>query len=249
MTCIRVMILAMATAMGSAAVGSADDAQAVLKKAITAHGGETLLKKYPAGTADVKGEIQTELGKSEFTGTLAYLLPDKYRIMLKLDIGGAKITIVQTVNGSAARITVNDMNQPLTDAQKQETIASAALQEIGQLVPLLDSKRFTIQSGESAKVNGHSADCIQVNGKAIGQVALYFDAKTGLLVQTVRQSLAPSGKKVEERSSLSEYKAINGIQSPTKVIVTHDGKPFMTMTMSNGKLIETLDEKPFTITK
>lgn len=226
----------------------AEDAQTILKKAITAHGGEKLLSTYRAGTSNVSGEIMTELGKSSFTGKLAYMLPDKYRITLAMEIGGAKITIVQTVNGTATGITVNGMKQPLTEDQKKETLASAALQEIGQLVPLLNHKRFTVTSGESDTVNGQPAHRLIVREKTIGAVDMFFDTKSGLLVKTTRQSLAPSGKKVVEATVLSDYQKLQGVLSPMKLVVTHDGQPFMTMKMTDGKLLEKLDEKEFTIT-
>lgn len=244
---LRALLSVVVLLFGVATSGAADDTQAVLKKAIEAHGGEKLLTRYPAGTSKVSGEIVTELGKTDFTGKLSYMLPNQYRITLILFISGAQITIVQTVNGDAARITVNDRKQPLTEDQKQETIASAALQEIGQLTPLLDKNRFTITSGKPASVAGQSTHVLIIQDKAAGTVKMNFDAKTGLLVQTTRQSLAPSGKKVEETTVMSDYKKVQGIMTPTKLVVTHDGQPFMTMNMSEIQYVEKLDKAIFTI--
>jgi hypothetical protein len=65
-------------------------------------------------------------------------------------------------------------------------------------------------------------------------VSLYFDKATGYLVHSTRKALDGSGKKeVQHEEFFTDFKDMNRIKRPTKILITQDGKKFM-----EGELVE-----------
>jgi hypothetical protein len=225
-----------------------DTAEAVVKKAIDAHGGADALTKYKAGSATVKGEMVVFGMDLTFTGDMVYSLPDKYKMTINADVAGQKLAIVQIANGAKYKQTINNMAVPLKDSERDELLQSAKLQEVSQLTPLLDAAKYTIKAEKDADVDGKAAAVVLVTAKGFKDTRLFFDKKTGMLVKTERKGLAPSmgePEEVTEETFMSDYKKVEGVQQPMKMVVHHNGKKFMSMTMSDSKLMEKADEKLF----
>lgn len=239
-------LLATAVVLTAAALSTAADTPtAVIEKAITAHGGKDALTKYPAFSADVAGDIELPFGATKFSGQMMAQMPDKHRMIMTMTVGGTDVTIVQLVNGKTVRMTVNGMAQPLTEAIKTEIRSAIDGHEVSMLVPLLDPKKYTLKAGTPVDVDGRPTHAVVVTPKTGKEIALYIDAKTGLIAKYVREAATPDGKTVSEVTVLSEYKKVDGVMTPSKFTVTHDGKPFMTMETSNLKQHEKLDPSEF----
>lgn len=227
-----------------AAPAVADDAKAVVNKAITAHGGAELLGKYKASTSKYKGQMALFGMDAEFTGSSAHEGADKFRMTMEMDLGGMKLTVVQLVNGEKVKMSVNGTDQPLPDKIKTELRHSAVQQQMLQLVPLLDANRFTLKAEADAAVDGKPAAVVVVTGKEVKETRLYFDKASGLLVKIGCKGYAPSmdddPPEVLEETVLAGFEKSEGVLSPTKMTVTHDGKRFMEMTVTEGKNLEKL---------
>jgi hypothetical protein len=239
-----------AVAFAVVAAPAQDDVVAVVKKAIDAHGGAKALDQYPAGYYKMKGRLVQDKDEREFTGETTYQRPDKLRVTLELDSGGGKTTVLQVVNGKQAKQLVNDKPAPLTDAQKAELLLTLKLQEVTQFTPLLDPTRYVITAEKPAKVGTEEAAVVLVTGKDFKDTRLFFSKATGLLVKTERKGLAPGGadgKEVTEETLLSDYKKVDGVMSPMKMTVNHDGKKFMEMTVVEAKLTDKADPKLFAV--
>jgi outer membrane lipoprotein-sorting protein len=253
----RRWFLGLAVALVAAGTAAADDkAVSVVKKAIDAHGGADNLNKYKAGKFKMAGELSVLGMDLEFTGSLAYSLPDRYRLQMNLEIMGQKMEIEQVVKGETAKsmITVAGMKIPAPggDAEKEELKTAAAIQEAEQLTPLLDAKKFEIKAADDADVNGKKAAVIVVQPKAVKkEIKLYFDKESGLLVKTAHKGMGPGEdgqpKEVDEESYGADYKKVKGVQVPTKLTVNHDGKKFMVVKISDYELVDKIDDKEFTI--
>lgn len=252
----RRWLLGLAVAVVAAGAAAADDkAAAVVKKAIEAHGGADNLNKYKAGKFTMKGDLSVMGMDLEFTGSAAYAVPDRFRLLLNMEVMGMKLDINQVVKGDKTKstITVGGMTIPSPggDAEVEELKTSLAMQEAEQFTPLLDAKRFTVKSTDDADVNGKKAAVIVVQPKtAKKEFKMYFDKDSGLLVKTAHRGLAPgdgAGTDVDEENFHSEYKKVNGIQVATKLVVHHDGKKFMSVELSDFELLEKLDDKEFAI--
>ena len=251
----RCWVLGLAVALVVARTAAADEkAEAVVKKAIDAHGGADALNKYKAGKFKLKGEISVMNMEFEFTGTVSYMTPDRYKLEVNAEIMGMKLVINQVVKGDSIKSsgTIGGMQIPMnSDAEKQELKMAAVLQEAEQLTPLLDAKKFTIKTGDEDTVNGKKASVVIVTPKAIDkELKIYFDKESGLVVKTAHKGLGPgegAPTEVLEETYHTEYKKVSGVQTATKLTVTHDGKKFMTMDVSDIELLEKIDDKEFTI--
>ena len=251
----RHWFLGLTVALVAAGAAAADEkATAVVKKAIEAHGGADNLNKYKAGKFTMKGDLSVMGMDLEFTGSLAYALPDKYRLHINTELAGMKLDINQVVRGEKIKSTVSvggmTIPSPGGDAEADELKTALAMQEAEQFTPLLDAKRFTIKSTDEADVNGKKAAVIVVQPKtAKKEFKMYFDKDSGLLLKTFHRGQGPGADgqptDVDEESFHEDYKKVNGVQVPTKLVVNHDGKKFMTVKVSDYELLEKLDDKEF----
>ncbi len=253
----RSLMFALAAAVVAAAGATAQDAKpadakAVVEKAIKAHGGAAALDKYPASASKFKGQM-TFMGLDfDFTGDMTAQMPDKFKMAIEADVGGQKMAFVQVVNGDKVKVLENGAAKPVTDKEKSELKLVMRMQEVTNLTPLLTDK-YTLKTDKDDKAGDADAAVVLVTGKDFKEARLFFDKKTGLLVKTVRKSLAPSApddkepKEVTEETIMSEYKEFDGVKVPTKAVVTHDGKKFMTMTTTDVKMMAKADPKLFSV--
>jgi outer membrane lipoprotein-sorting protein len=236
-------LAALALVVVPARAQDADTAEAVVKKGIEAHGGADVLKKLRAGESKMKGDMTVTGMDIEFTGTLVYQLPDKFRMEIDAEVMGLKLAIVQVVNGNQIKSTLNGMATPVEDAERKELQQAAMLQEITQLTPLLEKDRYKIKLEKPTD----AANVVLVTAEGLNDTRLHFDKKSGLLVKTERKGLSPGEGEVNEETVMSDFKEVDGMKVATKVVVNHDGKKFMTMTVTDIKLMEKADEKKFAV--
>jgi len=225
-------------------------AVAVVKKAIEAHGGADVLNKYKAGTMRIKGTASVMGLDLEFTGEVSYAFPDKYKMTMDADLMGQKLKIVNVANGKTVKSTVNGLAAPIPDAAKEEMASNAVEQEVTTLTPLLDADKYTLKSAPDADVNGKPAAVVVVSGKRLKdkEWKLFFDKDKGTLVKMQRKGVAADGStEVDEESYMMDYKKVDGVLTPGKVEVKHDGKKFLTFEITDVKYKEKADDKEFAI--
>jgi len=248
------MGVAVTIVWAGAAAAADEKAEAVVKKAIEARGGADTLNKYKAGKVKLSGDLSILGANAEFSGTMTFSLPDRYRLQLSMEFMGQKMEMEQVVKGDTVKSVVKaagmTMQNPGGDAEKEELRAASAMQEAEHLTPLLDAKKFTIKAAEDADVNGKKAAVIVVEPKNIKkEFKMFFDKESGLLVKTAHRGQQPGAggaTEVDEEAYPSDYKKVNGIQVPTKLVVHHDGKKFMEVKLSDYEVLEKIDDKEFT---
>jgi hypothetical protein len=232
---------------GGVAWSQDEAATKTIKKAITAHGGEEALKKAKSAQTKMTGQMQLLGMDLDFSGEVVYDIPGKFRLSMDVKILNQKQSIVQIVNGDKLKQTTNGMSVKLGEQEKGEMLQAALMQEVTLLTPLLTDK-FTIKADKSVEADGMNYDVVIVTGKNFKETKLFFDSKTGLMAKTERKAftLSETGpKEVTEVGLMSDYKKFDGIQLPTKMQVLHNGKKFMTMTMTDVKMLEKVDAKQF----
>lgn len=222
-------------------------AKKVIEAAIQAHGGADNLRKFKAGETKFTGDITIAGMEIPFTGTVTHEVPGKFHMTLNVDVGGVKQTITQVVNGKLVAMTVNGQSQTVSDAQKIELIQAPIMQEIAQLSPLLDDpKRFTLAPEADTDVGGKPAAVVRVTAVDPKlDVRLFFDKESKLLVKTARRGLSPDEREVLEESVQSHFQVVSGTKLPMTVIVTHDGKKFMSIKTTAAKMLDKVDPKLF----
>src|SRR5436309_14000586 len=110
MRLLSIALLSAAALLGPASRGPAadDDAKAIITKAIKAHGGEETLAKLQAGQARNKGKIDFPgVGEIEFNQEVSYMLPDKFKESLEMQIAGQKISVLTLASGDTISIEAN----------------------------------------------------------------------------------------------------------------------------------------------
>jgi hypothetical protein len=231
----------------SPALRADEAANKVIKKAIEAHGGADALNKAKTAQTKLSGQMQVLGMDLDFTGEVIYDIPGKFRLNMEVKILGQKQSIVQIVNGDKLKQTSNGMAVKIGEQEKGEMKQAALMQEASLLTPLLSDK-FTLKADKQVESDGMSYDVVVVTGKDFKETKLFFENKTGLLAKTERKAftLSESGpREVTETSSMSDYKKFDGILLPTKMSVLHNGKKYMTMNMTEAKLLDKADAKQF----
>ena len=190
----RRWLLGVSVVLAAAAAAAADDkAEAVIKKAIEAHGGADGLNRYKAARFTMKGEMAIMGMDVEISGDMAYV-PDKFRMNINLTVAGQQITVHQVVSGDKGKRTVKVGDQVVQDMkiEKDEVDLSRLGRQVEKLTPLLDAKQFTLRAGDDEDVNGKKAALVIVTPKGLDrEFKLYFDKESGLLVKSGHQGKGP----------------------------------------------------------
>ncbi len=219
----------------------------VVRRAIDAHGGLDVLKKYPAGASKIAGKVTIKDTSYPFTGSLSFAVPGKARLEMTVEAFGQKSSMVQLVNGDKVRQTEEGVRSTLDPAVQAELKESAVIQEMSLLFPLLDAAKYTLAPEAPGAVDGRPSSVLLVRSKGLKDARLYFDQKTGLLAAMRRVGLNPDQKKVDEYTVFSEYKAAGGMMVPMRSRVSHDGKAFLEITVADYRPLEAIDEKLFAV--
>jgi hypothetical protein len=244
-----VVLTAVAVALASAATVSAqvpDDVRALISRAMQAHGGEARLARYPAEQVRGRGIIVREGKPISFTVETAVQLPGQIKNVMQYEAEGQKGTLVQVLDGDKGWLSVNGVTTPFDEALLTETRETMYVHRLSRLTALLTDKDLQVVSWPEVKVNGLPALGIKVSCKGRPDVYLYFDKASGLLVMTQRRAYSSSLKKeVQREEQFSDYKEINGIKRPMKIIVFQDGAKFMEGEMLEIKQSEKLPDGTF----
>jgi hypothetical protein len=249
----RKWMLGLAAVAAAAVAAPAQDKQdkaavAVVKKAIDAHGGADALNKYKAGVMKMKGTATVMGLDMDFTGTISYALPDKFKLDMDAELMGMKLKVLNVTDGKNVKSTLNGMAVPLPDAAKDELLNNAVEQEVAQLTPLLDAEKFTLKAGDDADVGGKKAAVVVVSGKRLKdkEWKLFFDKDKGTLVKTQRKGLSPDGQnEVDEETLYEDYKKVDGVMTAHKFTVKHDGNKFLSFEVTEVAYKDKLDDKEF----
>src|SRR5687768_2437251 len=105
----------------------------VVRRAIDAHGGLDVLKKYPAGVSRIAGKVTINATEFPFTGSLSFAVPGKARLEMVVEAFGQKTTLVQLVNGDKVKQTEAGLPSKLDPAMQAELRESAVIQEMSLL--------------------------------------------------------------------------------------------------------------------
>lgn len=249
----KVSAVLLAIAFAGPAFSQAD-AKTVIQKAIDAHGGKEKIDKYPAAISKFKGEMSISGLDMTFEGK-GVQGPNQYKIEILADVAGQKLSISQAVDGGKVKVKAMlagmTLPQPEDEAAMEELKFALINQEISQLTPLVSNpKKYSIKLGSDEDVDGKKASTVDVTVKMEGdktkEVKLYFDKDTHLLVKFSRKGLSPGasdGKEALQESVMSDFKVIEGVKVPMKVVNYVDGKKFMSMIQVEYKLLEKLDPK------
>jgi hypothetical protein len=241
-------VLSAAALLGLASRGPAadDDAKAIVAKALKAHGGGETLAKLKAAQSKNKGKINLPgVGEVEFTQEISYMLPDKLKDSIELQIMGMRIPVLTLVNGESITIEANGQKIDPPEEAKTALKQAGHMIKVARLYPLVNEKGYELSLIGEAKVEGKDTIGVRVSKKDENDISLYFSKETWLLTKLEHRTNDSTGKEVVEERIITEYQKIDGLPAPKKVVVKHDGKTFLTAEVEEVKLLEKLDDSEF----
>jgi outer membrane lipoprotein-sorting protein len=219
--------------------GSAD-AKALVEKAIKAAGGADKLAKCKASTWSEKGIYYGQGNGIDYTGKYAVQWPDKFR----MEIEGA-FTIV--INGDKGWLKTGEGTMELPKDQLDEHREGRHARYITTLLPVVQDPGYTLATLKETTVGSKPALGVKVSSKGHRDVSLYFDKESGLLVKSEwrAKDLEGGGKDVQQEAFYSNYKDVEGVKLPMKLLVMRDGRKYVEAEHFDVRCVEKLDDKMF----
>jgi hypothetical protein len=238
-----VAMLLVASALVSARIvrGTDDqaDARAIVAKAIRAAGGEEKLSRYQGQTWK---EQATYIGRGDpehYEATYAAQWPDKLKVAI-----ASQFTLV--LNGEKGWMKTDGKKRDMSKQELEEHGEGTYAVWLMSLLPLRESA-FELTALGQQQVGDRAAAGVRVRRHGHGDVSLYFDQETGLLLRCdTRYKDARTGSEIDQEMTFSAYRDQDGsgVKSPTKVSIRRNGKQVVEADME-FKHVERLDERLF----
>jgi len=223
------------------AQGEADAAKRgaeILSEAAAAAGGEAL-KKVESLEIKTAGSIQAPTGPMDVSVKVQVVFPDKSRVEVDL----TTTVITSGFDGKAGWLVspqgTIDMPADLNaEAQRGIDLTGG----VGLYKKILAGKPEAKFGGEK-EVAGQKTWLVEWSGPS-GNVRLYFDATTKMLVAAKYRSTTMAGVFEEERR-LSDFREVEGIKFPHHWVTYRDGALFSDQTVTEVKVNATVDAGAF----
>jgi hypothetical protein len=219
--------------------------QALIRRAIQAHGGHERLARARAEKMKLRGTLHLGQSTVPFTNDTTVQLPGQFKSVVQLNLGDRIQTVVHVLDGDRVQVTLNGRPQPAASGQFTQLRQTLQLEQALRLVPLLTDPTFTLAPLGEATVNGRPALGVCVRGGAQRDLKLWFDKQTALVVKTEHLLDGAGGKDVRQECSYSDYRSFNGRLRPGKVIAYRDGKKLMEADLVEVRPFEQLPAAEF----
>jgi hypothetical protein len=230
----------------SSSLRAQDDLQAVIDKAIRAHGGAEKIDKHKAGHVKSKGTVDVNGMTIGYTEEATYHLPNKFKSLQQLDINGMAVKVLIGYNGTKAWINVNGMDvdmmlDKIADLMKDQ----AYLSEVTRLT-VLKNKDYELSSLGESKVQDKPAVGVRVSRKGHKDINLFFDKDSGLLLKFEHRTTDfNTMQEVNEERIITEYQDKDGLKEPKKALVNRDGKKYIDVEVVEVKYLDDIDDTQF----
>ena len=216
---------------GCAGVASAQTADEIVEKTLTALGGREALGKLTS--RHVTGKVTVATPGGELPGTIEIFnqAPNKVRTLLTLDassLGAGTVTLDQRFDGTTGTA-MNSMQgtQDITGDQL------ANLKNADFPTPLLHYKErgTAIALAGKEKVGDRDAFALTVTPKAGPASRVFVDADSYLPIRLVVALDLPQVGRVEQTSDLGDYRVVDGVKMPFSI---HNSSAVQTVNVTIG---------------
>jgi len=213
---------------------SAQNGDAIIEKHLTALGGRDALTKLTSRKATGTVTVTTPAGP--LSGPIEILLksPNKSHVHMAFDLaavgGPGTMTLDQGFDGTAA-YSINSMQgETQVPAKQVDNLRNNVFP-----TPLLEYKQrdAQLEVRPNEKVGGKDAIVLQVTPKTGSPARMFLDAETYLLIRLVTTITNPQAGDIEQTTDLSDYRAVDGVQVPFRVVSTN---PVQTVSISLDKV-------------
>jgi hypothetical protein len=225
---------------GPVGAGERDDAQAVVDRALKAHGGADGLARAAVGSRTCTVTLTAGGKSTTYAFEQTFSLPDKVRNVATAE---GKPPIIVALNGDSAWMSTGG---PAVDGGKdyqQELSEEAYVVWLSTLAPLAKSG-FDLSLLPEIKVNDKPAVGVKAARKGRPEVSLYFDKASGLLVKVDRKA-REAGLPVQKEYYYSDFKTFDGLTLPTRETVWIEGKKFNEASKVTWKFLKSVSDDTF----
>jgi hypothetical protein len=220
--------------------------RAIVEKAIEAQGGAEKMAQLKAAKLKAKGTVFLAGMEIPFKIETLQQLPSQAKNVMKLDFKGMEIDVIEVLNGDKGWQSVNGQTKEADDKSLDQMKDAQFASYVTMLTPLLKDKTFELTSLPESKVNDKAAVGVKVASKGHKDIKLYFDKASGLLVKLSRPGVDPITKQmVTQDEFYSDYRAVEGVKMPHRLLVHQDGQKFMEAEMLEFGFVRSFDAKVF----
>jgi hypothetical protein len=253
--------LASTLLMAAPAKDEQAEAEAVLDNAIKAAGGQEKLTKLTSFVLKVRRKTTPRANGAglETTAEISYEYPDRKRSESTREVGGAKTTTVQILNGDKAWITSRGTTRELTVDQAARMKTEPFTEFPVRQLPLYRGRGYKLTMLGESKVEEKRAVSVKVSSEGKPEVRLFFDKETGLLLKREYElsRVGPAGtgagvpagddnsKPITVEVIYEDYKEAGGIRYPTRITRIQSGQKISEEEVAEFKVVEKFDEKTF----
>jgi hypothetical protein len=232
-----------------ASVGAAQppaEAEAIIKKAIEAHGGENNLAKYKTFRVVFKITLKEDTGDTSIREEAFYQYPNKVKAVSDFD----QVTITSVFDGTQAWTKVKTPNiltsKALAGPELEEKKESVYRSWIMDTIPYLKQPGFQVTALGESQVNGQAALGIKISSTGHRDVKFFYDKNTGLMVKMDTEIWSEADKKlVRYESYYEDYKLLHGVKIATKHIGYLNGKKTSQAFLTDLEFLDKLDPTTF----
>jgi hypothetical protein len=219
---------------------------AVIDNAIKALGGEAKLKAAGTSTWKSKGTISIGGAANPFTSHATAQDLRHFRQDFEGEFGGNKIKGAMVLAGDKCWRKFGDMAEELDKDGTTNEARNVYLQIVPMTMLALKDKAFKVASAPAEKVDGKSANVLNVTGPDGKDFKLYFDRESGLPVRLVAKVLGFTGEEFTQETNLGGYKDFQGVKKATKIENKRDGEKFMEVELTEFKILDKVPAETFT---
>jgi hypothetical protein len=230
---------------GAGGRGRADtQAEALLARAIKAHGGEEALTRCKA----VRRQLKVILPGPDKTPKVwehLFLAPNKYKDVREGYYLGRKTASITVTDGKDVWTIVQGQLELQEGRFAERVRDDAHLVQVMRLVPLR-GKEYELKAVGETKVDGKTAAGLLVRTKGHKDVTLYFGADSGLLVKAERPAYdIHTEQEVTEERFYQDYPKKADLPYARKVFVKVGGRNDISYEVTAVKFLQEAAEKEF----
>jgi hypothetical protein len=223
----------------------AQDAQALVDKAIKAAGGEEKLSKAAIVSWKTKGTITFMDNENEFETQVTVQGLDHYRSELTGNFGGNPVRGMTVVAGDKGwrnfRDNLTDLDADRLAGEKR----TIYLEVVPATLVALKGNKFKVAAAGEETVAGKPASVLKVTAPDGKDFRLSFDKESGLPVKLVADVMGFGGQEFTRETTFAEYKDFGGIKKATKIESKRDGQPFQKYTVTEFKVLDKVPADTF----
>jgi hypothetical protein len=231
-------LICLASISVAVAADSSADCKAIIDRAVQARGGADKLAKFNTMSWTDNGTFYGMGNALPYTATYVVEWPGKYRREIK----DFMTTILDGDKGWSVRADSTDELEKDQLAATQEAVFG---NWVAEFLPI-SGQGFSCSVKPEAKVEGKRADVVVVSHSGHGDLTLYFDKASGLLVKSEAMVKVPEeDKPVKEEVSYSDYREFDGVKWPTTIAILRNGQPYVKATRTDIKPSPKIAPKTF----